>query len=175
MADYGCMGGPELIDAVGGLRLLPPRADRDAPIAVSWLNGAVGQQTMLMLGNPPSSISDTTVEKQEALIAEFLTSPDVIHWIIEISGQVVGAVWIHTEARPEVGMSELSLMIGDPSERGKGIGASAAELALGWAKESLRTDIAMRTILENTTSRRLILGLGGRPVGASYTDDDGLQ
>ncbi len=170
------MRGPDLADVAGRLRLVAPQVERDAPLGVEWLNGPAGHSTMLMLGNPPASLADTTLEDQERLVRGFISAQGELHWMIESEGRVIGAVWIHcVQTRAEVGAPELSLMIGDPEYRGRGLGKCAAELVLAWASKNLPSPVTMRTVVENEVSKNLILGLGGRPQGDVYKDQDGLK
>ena len=168
------MRGPLLVVPERNLRLLPPDVERDAPLSVVWLNGPSGRETMRLMGNDPGHITDTTLEAQRRLVAEFATQPGHINWMIESQGQVVGSIWIDTQASRWIGAPALSFMIGDPMARGQGIAKAVAQPVIEWARGHLPGALVARALTENILSQHIIASLDGMPDGEAYQDDHGL-
>lgn len=169
------MTGPDLASDDHSIRLIEPMLERDARLGVTWLNGSIGHESQRLMGNVPSEIKDTTLEQQQELVRRFIEQKNEINWMIEVDGSVVGSIWVHLEADKLVGAPSISVMIGDPMVRGRGVGRAAVRLVIDWARDELGVPLLMRALTDNVVSKALIVRLGGTQDGPVYRDDDDLE
>lgn len=157
------------------LRLIAPNVERDAPRGVQWMHGPDGHETQRLMGIPPQDIHNHTLEEEQELIASFVHGDDELVWMIESDGRVVGVVEVGMNIPPEEHGPSLSIMIGDVSARGKGIGSQAMSAVLHYLQEQGYGEVTARYLVSNSASAKMNEALGFVRVGGAYVDEDGLE
>jgi RimJ/RimL family protein N-acetyltransferase len=114
----------------GELRLIEP-AGEHAPLSLRWLREPeVGRY----MGADFSSVSAETEERR---VREILDGDDVYGWMIELDGQVIGAIEINrireSSGRAGARAASLSILIGDKRHWGQRIAPHAESAVLDWA------------------------------------------
>jgi RimJ/RimL family protein N-acetyltransferase len=159
------------------VELVAPNIDRDAPLGVKWLKGEVGKNTMILMGNPPDKIEQTTLNKERERVKGFIESENQKTWMIRFEGRIVGAVWLDldpTEWLP--GAPSIHIMIGDQNCRGKGVGTKAITAVIQNLKEEGRYDtLFSRHMTSNANASNLLTSLGFNKLGEPYLDKDQLE
>jgi RimJ/RimL family protein N-acetyltransferase len=158
------------------LYLVMPSVVRDAPIAVGWLEGDDGRETLRLMGNTDEYNKPTTLEKEQTRIRDFITSTDHTTWMMLYHDKPVGAVWVDRKPTDYLPFPSVHIMIGDPSARRKGIGQNAVETVIQLLKEEgLYDRLYSRHLLTNLAVAST-LGKGDfAKEGEPYTDKDGLE
>jgi RimJ/RimL family protein N-acetyltransferase len=167
----------ELATDIPGLRLVAPDPDRDAPFAVAWFRGEQGRQTLQLMGNPDKTITPTSLEKEKQTLRSFLelaTEGKQLTWMMRIADNTIGAVWVEFADTPYLPTPAISMMIGDVSMRGKGIGMATMKRVMEYLKEHGTHTLYARHLLTNTVSAGLLAAAGFHNLAAPY-EDDGLQ
>lgn len=166
----------ELVAPNQDIKLIRPDIERDAPLSVQWLTGATGRETLRLMGIPDKDNHGSTLELECERIGSFLADNSELDWMIEYNGHVVGAIWVHTKPTEYISAPAVSLMIGDPSVRGKGIGRNALRAAINWLFDEHKVlVIYARHLTTNVASQHLLHELAFQNDGQSYFDNDGLH
>ncbi len=169
----------ELATTKPGLRLVAPNVDRDAPFAMTWLEGDAGKQTLLLMGNPESKISAPSPDQEHKRIEKFLTlakENKQLTWMMRFGGKTIGAVWVDLQPTNHLPPPAIHIVVGDPSERGGGIGKAAVTAVIDYLKaKTNRTKLYSRYLTSNTGSIKLLSGFGFEHLGPAYLDEDGLE
>lgn len=157
------------------ITLISPDVDRDAPIATRWMAGEDGRQTQQSMGIPPQDIHEHTLAESRKLFEDFVSTQDEIVWMIQYKGEVGGIVEVSTKIAPEEHGPSLSIMIGDVSMRGKGIGTRVMRRVIEYLFAEGYPEVNARYLVDNDASRAMNASVGMREVGQAYVDDDGLE
>lgn len=166
---------PELITSDENIRLIMPNIERDAPTSVTWLEGDQGKETLRAMGVPEKDIIEPTLEGEEERINTMIESTHHIAWMIEQDGDVIGVAEVELEPTEYVDAPALSVMIGDPWERNKGVATTVLRSVIDWLHaEYENTFVYARHRSSNEASAQVLLKLGFEDDGAPYKDQDGL-
>lgn len=166
---------PDLITTDESIRLIEPNIERDAPLSVDWLEGEQGRETLAAMGVPEKDIHEPTLEGEEERIRELIESTHHVAWMIEFDGDVVGVVEIELEPTDYIDAPAISVMIGDPWARGRGIATASLRSAIDWLHaEYENIFVYARYRVSNEASAQMLLKVGFEEDGTTYTDSDGL-
>ena len=157
------------------VQLIEPDPRRDAPLGVRWLAGEQGRQTLRLMGVAEASNKATTLEQERRRVQSFLDRTDHFNWMIEVEGRVVGSIWVDLEPTRYVSAPTISVMIGDPSVRGRGVGSTAMRLVLDYLQGQGYPTVHARYLMTNDASRTMNERLGFRLDGQPYFDEDRLE
>lgn len=157
------------------VELVKPDIERDALLGVRWLAGADGRQTLRLMGVTDEHNQPTTLDQERKRVGDFLTGRAQYNWMIRSSGQIVGSVWVDLRPTQHIQAPAVSVMIGDYSVRGRGIGRLAVGSVLDYMRRQSYRAVYARFLEDNRASRALFMGLGFMLDGAAYTDEDGLK
>jgi len=156
------------------IRLVEPDINRDAELAVEWLNGELGHTTMLLMGNSEAVVNEilpTTLDKEAGRVKEFIEKDSQLNWMIEYGGKVVGSAWADIKKSDDLPAPSVHIMIGDPTMRGKGIGTSTISAILNHLEGRGDTTIYSRHIISNERADELLKSLGFKDFGTPYIRD----
>lgn len=168
------MIGPEQIIS-DDLRLIAPHVERDAPLGVGWMSGESGQATQNLMGIAPKEIHDHSLKEEQELVQYFIDTDEELVWMIEYRGRVIGAVEIGLKIPKEENGPSISIMIGEVTARGRGIGKKVMNMAMDYLQRSGYKEVNARYLLENSASKAMNAGLGFIKSGEPYVDEDGLK
>lgn len=163
------------LDCGNDLMLINPNVDRDAPIATKWMQGSVGQQTQRSMGIPPQDIHEHTLAESRDLFEDFISTQDEIVWAIQYKGRISGVVEVGMNIAPEEQGPSLSIMIGDVSMRGKGIGSRVMRRVIEYLFAEGYSEVNARYLINNDASRAMNKSVGMQETGRPYIDEDGLE
>lgn len=165
------------LDCGNDLMLINPNVDRDAPIATKWMQGSVGQQTQRSMGIPPQDIHEHTLAESRDLFEDFISTQDEIVWVIQYKGKIGGVIEVgmNRNIAPEEQSPSLSIMIGDVSLRGKGVGSRAMRRVIEYLFAEGYPEVNARYLIDNDASRAMNKSVGMQETGRSYVDEDGLE
>jgi RimJ/RimL family protein N-acetyltransferase len=157
------------------VRLVRPVVSRDSALSVRWLTGRQGRETLRMMGVPDDRIAPASLAEEAARIASFIDRTDQYNWMIELSGTIVGAIWVDLLPSAMLAAPAVSYLVGDLSARGKGVaGASLAVVTDFLSGEGFSAEHA-RALVTNDASARILLRAGFARAGDPYVDPgDGL-
>lgn len=157
------------------IELIELDAHRDAPLATGWINGPGGVKTLQLMGLlVPDDFKTTEVQEFERF-KQMQNDPNELAWMIEYDGLVVGIIEVHTAPFEGLQAPNISIMIGDTSARGKGIGTVAMEQAMERVRQLGYATLFARVLAHNAASLRMLQKLGFINDGEPYTDADGLH
>lgn len=158
------------------VRLIRPDVGRDAPLSVQWLAGESGRLTLQLMGVPDADNHETTLEAERDRIGSFLGNNGELDWMIAYDGRVIGAIWVHTESTEYIAAPAVSIMIGDPDVRGKGVGYNSLVAVTKWLFEDPNTTaVYARHLVANAASKQLLQRAGFVDDGEPYVDADNLH
>lgn len=157
------------------IQLIEPDVERDAPLSVQWLHGQIGRETLRLMGVVDKDITEPTLTAEQERIQSFLDRKDQLNWMIEVDGQVVGAIWVDLEPNGSVKAPGIHIMIGDPRMRGQRIGPQAMQLVIDYLYKQGHSTIYTRHHVGNTPVEKMSARLGFVPDGEPYVDSDGLE
>ena len=161
------------------LTLVNPDPDRDTPFAIDWFAGEAGIRTLQLMGNADAEITTTSYEKEHQIIEEFLDLEEAgqqLTWAVRYRDKTIGAVWIELFDTAAIPAPAVSIMIGDVSVRGEGLGAATVSSVLYYLKTETRyTKAYARHLLNNTASKKLLSQLGFVEFGEPYAEKNGLR
>lgn len=163
------------LDCGNDLMLINPNVDRDAPIATKWMQGSVGQRTQRSMGIPPQDIHEHTLAESRDLFEYFISTQDEIVWTIQYKGKIGGVVEVGMNIAPEEQGPSLSIMVGDVSLRGKGVGSRAMRRVIEYLFAKGYSEVNARYLIDNDASRAMNKSVGMQETGRSYVDEDGLE
>jgi RimJ/RimL family protein N-acetyltransferase len=156
------------------VELVPPEVERDAPLAVRWLEGDAGRDTLRLMGNPDASNRPSTLEEERERIKGFIASKEQLTWAISFRGKTVGAIWVNLTPAEHLAAPAVHIMIGDPETRGQGVGLSCIEAVIAYMKENGNQYLYSRHLVSNTAASKLLERAGFSEFDNIYTDADGL-
>jgi RimJ/RimL family protein N-acetyltransferase len=148
---------------------------RDAPLATAWINAPGGAQMLQLMGMLVPDDFTTTIIVESKRFQDILSDPSEIAQMIEVDGQVVGIVEMHTDPFEGLGAPNISIMIGDASARGKGVGTAAMQLAIAQLQSIGYKIVHARALTRNAPSLAMLKKLGFVNAGSPYVDDDKLS
>ena len=154
--------------------LVKPDPERDAPLGVAWLAGAEGRRTLKLMGVADELNQESTIEQERARIQAFLDGEDQYNWMISYHGRIVGAVWVDLKPTKHIPAPTVSIMIGNPSARGHGVGKAALAAVIDYLGALGQPELHARHLLTNQASHALLTALKFTPNGPPYSDSDGL-
>ena len=131
----------------------------DAGSLHRWLNDS---EVMWGWGAPDQTVSLVEVQRRiEGWLAEEATLGRPVALIVEtLEGAAAGLV-LFSRYEPEAGSTELSLLIGDPTTWGQGLGADALSAAVGVCFEGWRLHrVWLRAQMSNDRAHRLYRRVG---------------
>jgi RimJ/RimL family protein N-acetyltransferase len=156
-----------------------PDPERDAPFAVGWFASPHGKETLLKMGNPESSIKESTLEGEKETLAKFLQLEQEnkqLTWMIRADGKTIGAVWVEQEPTEHLAAPAVHLMIGDANYRGYGIGTAVIREMIEYAGSNLQAQtLFSRYLADNHAIAEVLRSLGFIHDGDIYMDDNGLE
>ncbi len=113
----------------GKLRLVKPSLEY-ASLSLKWLRDPEIGQYM------GADFSNVSLETEERRIQDILSSEDTYGWMIELDGQVIGAIEINRikKSSEEYGVKagNFSTLIGDKQQWGKRIATFAKRAVMSW-------------------------------------------
>lgn len=154
--------------------LVEPRVERDAQLGVEWLSAEMGRETLRLMGVADKNNTPTTLEQEKARVQSFIDRKDQLNWMIELEGQVIGAVWVDLQQNGSLPAPGVHIMIGDPAARGRGVGSAAFSIVTKYLQEIGYTQVFTRHLVGNSTAQSLAAKNGFVDIGEAYTDEDGL-
>jgi len=158
------------------LYLVKPNIETDPAISVGWLEGAVGRETLLLMGNTEANSTPSTLGDEQRRVREFITSIDRRTWSMRYQGKTVGAIWVDLKPNEYLHAPAIHIMIGDPNVRGKGIGqATMLRVIERLEQEGEHHQLHSRYVAENAGSAKLLAKVGFVNDGDKYEDIDGLR
>ena len=157
-------------------RLVMPVVSRDAQLSVQWLNGDQGRDTLRMMGVVEQLIRPATLDQETMRIASFIERQDQYNWMIEFEGHVVGSIWVDLRPAVTLGAPAVSLMIGDPTARRKGVGRLSLHAVTQFMFRQRASQVFARALVSNHRSARLLSCVGFAMLSEPYVGpDDGLH
>lgn len=160
------------------LELVPPDPERDTPFAMQWFTGNAGKQTLLLMGNPEHTITPTSYEKEYGILSSFVEmerSDEQLTWMMCMDDKTIGAIWVELKDSEYLAAPAISVMIGNPEYRGRGLGKIAMNSVIDFLKQNRDFSVLYaRRLVNNTGSAALLDSLGFVPEGEVYTDTDNL-
>lgn len=147
---------------------------RDAVFVADWINSPGGVETLQLMGIVVPDDYETTVLREFETLKQIQNSTNELAWMIEYDGLVVGIVELHIVPFEGLQAPNISIMIGDISARGMGIGTYAMQYAIEHTRQLGHKVLYARVLTTNTASIRLIKKLGFTNDGESYIDNDRL-
>ncbi|MDB5179155.1 MAG: hypothetical protein JWN01_1098 [Patescibacteria group bacterium] len=166
----------ELSTRLADLSLVRPNIEQDAPLAVKWLAGPAGRETLRLMGNTDEHNKPSTLEEEQVRMREFITATNQETWMIRFQDKVVGAVWLSLDATQYLLAPSIHIMLGDPSVRGQGIGGAVIKTLVERLKNGSQYEyLYSRYLTENAGSAKLLKNAGFTEDGQSYQDEDGLS
>ncbi len=156
--------------------LVQPDVERDAPIAVRWLEGDIGRNTLRLMGNDDEHNKPSTLEEERERIQGFLDATDQLTWMIRLQNKIVGTVWVNLIAAESVPGPSVHIMIGDPDARGHGVGGNTIASVIAYMKQTGEYDMLYsRHLTENERAAALLQESGFTKLGEPYEDQSGLN
>jgi RimJ/RimL family protein N-acetyltransferase len=165
----------ELKTKVPDLELLTPDVERDAPVAVKWLEGDVGRTTLKLMGNTDAENKPSSIEEERARVQGFLDSKNTLNWTISFRGKPVGAVWVDLEPTEYLEAPAVHIMIGDPDTRGHGVGQNSLQTVTDYLRQTGYHDVYSRHLIANEAAAHSLARIGFENHGKNYSDENGLN
>jgi len=165
----------ELPTSSPDISLVSPSIDRDAPIAVSWLAGEAGRNTLRLMGNNDEHNKPSTRKEEQARIQGFIESNDQLTWMIQLQDKIVGTVWVNTLDSDHIPGPAVHIMIGDSDARGRGVGKITISSIIDYLKSIGNYEyLYSRHLVANGPASRLLDDMGFVNMGPSYEDENSL-
>lgn len=149
--------------------------ERDAPLVTGWINAPGGAKMLQLMGMIVSDDFTTTVAAERKTLQSIVDDPNEIAWMIKIDGRVVGIVEAHIVPFEGLPAPNTSIMIGESTARGKGVGTAANLLMLDYLRKQHFETVYARVLTHNLVSLRMMGKLGFAKMDTPYSDDDGLN
>jgi RimJ/RimL family protein N-acetyltransferase len=165
----------ELQTSNPSVSLVAPDVDRDAALGVKWLDGDGGRQTLGLMGVEEEYNKPSSLEEEKERVQGFLENNNQFNWMINFNGEIVGAIWVDLESTEFINAPAVSLMIGDPEARGKGVGEAALKSVINFLREDGHDTILARHLTTNQASAGLLGKVGFQKDGNEYAGDDGFH
>ena len=158
------------------LVLARPNVERDAPLAVVWLKGDKGRDTLRLMGNTDEQNKPSTLKEEQDRIREFIISTTQLTWMLMFKNKTIGTIWVDLNNSAYLKGPSVHIMVGNNSDRGQGIGSAAVTAVVQYLKEEdARSIMYSRYIASNIGSKTLFAKLGFVQDGSEYKDNDGLS
>lgn len=157
------------------VRLVEPDVDRDAPTSLKWLEGAIGRNTLLLMGVSEKENTESSLDKEQERIKDFITKEDQLNWMIQLDDAIIGSIWVDLEPTEELPAPALHIMIGDPRARGQGVGLASTSAVIEYLKDQKVTQLYSRSLAKNSAASKLLDANGFQNLGDTYVDSDGLE
>ena len=158
-----------------GLLLVGPNIQKDPEVAVYWLDGAAGRETLRLMGNIDEHNKPSSVKAERERVRNFITSTDQRTWMLNYRGKAVGVIWVNLKSNENLQAPSVHLMIGDPDSRGLGIGHTSVRAVINLLREEGNYQMLYsRHLTQNKGSAKLLAKVGFTEDGAVYHDADGL-
>lgn len=157
------------------IELIEIDTKRDAPLTMSWINAPGGLEMLRLMGMIVPDNFKTSLEQETKTLQTIIDDQNEIAWMIELDGQVVGILEVHTvpfEGLPE---PNISIIIGDASIRGRGVGTDSMNIAIQKVSSLGYRQIYARVLTHNKASLRMLNKLGFENLNKPYTDKDDLN
>jgi RimJ/RimL family protein N-acetyltransferase len=168
--------GPTLATTNPKLVLVPPNVERDAPNGVEWLQGPAGRDTLARMGVTDANNHPSTLTEERARIADFIENRQHLAWMMRLNNKIVGVVEVSFKASEHVPLPSISIMIGDVSARGQGLGYAALTAVVEYLTKVRKfSRLYARYLTSNTDSEALFHRLDFHAYGDPYVDADGLS
>ena len=165
----------ELLTRSPDISLVSPSIERDAPIAVDWLAGEAGRNTLRLMGNTDEYNKPSTVQEEQSRIQGFIKSTDQLTWMIQLQDKIVGTVWVNTVDADHLPGPAVHIMIGDSGSRGKGVGKAAISSVIEYLKSTGNYEyLYSRHLVANEPANKLLVDMGFVNMGPSYKDENNL-
>jgi hypothetical protein len=165
----------QLSTSDSAVQLVEPNIERDAALGVSWLAGDSGRMTLKLMGVTDEDNRASTLNIERQRVAEFLRSKEQYNWMISASGKIVGSAWVDLKPTKYIQAPAISIMLGDPESRSKGIGGLVFKTVTEFLEKQGHGTIYARHLIENDVSKSLLARSGFVTDGEQYTDGDGLR
>jgi len=166
----------QLSTELSDLILVRPNIINDGKIAVGWLAGPSGRDTLRLMGNTDQQNKPSTLDEENQRVRDFVTATDKVFWSMRYKDETVGVVWLDLDASEYLSAPSVHLMIGNPVTRGKGVGTAAVKTIIAVLKLQDNNEfLYSRYLMENAGSKRLLNACGFINDGAAYADKDGLN
>lgn len=160
---------------LANLLLVGPNIVTDPSLAVPWLEGDAGRETLRLMANTAENNQPSTLQDEQQRIRDFVTSVTQRTWMLNYAGNTVGAIWLDLQPTEYLLAPSIHIMIGNPSVRGQGIGEAAVRaIAALVAQEGAHKTLYSRYLLQNAGSAGLLAKVGFTKAGDMYEDADGL-
>jgi RimJ/RimL family protein N-acetyltransferase len=154
------------------VRLVKPNLERDPPLSVAWLADPHGRQTLQLMGVMDSLNQASNLEQETRRVQGFLENPGQYNWMIQFRDHIVGSVWVDRYDSKKIKAPTISIMVGDPSARGQGIGQAVLQAVIDYLHAEGHQVIYACHTSANQASADLLRRLGFQPDGPPYTDPD---
>ena len=158
------------------LILVGPNILTDPEVAVPWLEGEAGRDTLRLMGSTEEHNKPSTINEEEQRVRSFVTSTNQRTWMLNYQDKTVGAIWVDLKLSDYLSAPSIHLMIGDPKVRGFGIGRAAVLAVINLlSEEGTNKVLYSRHLVENLGSAKLLAKIGFTKAGDAYYDSDGLE
>lgn len=155
--------------------MITPEVERDAPLGFEWRSGEAGRESRRLMGMPEPDIAPPVLDTEEARIEDFLDRSDLLAWMIEVDGEVVGTAEVHLKDSAYLPAPWVTVFIGETASRGSGVGTTVLRAVIAWlAQEKGEEMIFARYRLGNEASAQMLLKAGFEDDGNPYTDTRGI-
>ncbi len=167
---------PRLKTKNPNIELVEPDIERDAPIAVNWLAGDIGRQTLRLMGNTDKNNKPSSLDEEKARIKGFIESEEQLTWMISLHENIIGTIWVLTDDTEYVSGPSIHFMIGDPDARGHGAGRAATQAVIDYLREEGKYQhLFSRHLMVNEGAKKLLESCGFEKLEEPYEDSDGLS
>jgi RimJ/RimL family protein N-acetyltransferase len=156
------------------LKLISIDPRRDSELAESWINAPGGARMLQLMGLLVPDNYKTTISSEFNRLTEIVNNPNEDSWMIEFNGVIIGIVMLDKKGNPEISAPNVSIMIGDASLRGQGIGSKVINVIIKKCINNKYKVLYARTLTHNEISQKMLKKVGFIPYGPIYTDEDGL-
>ncbi len=117
-----------------------------------------------------TDFANSSLKSEQNRLREILNNQNEYHWMIELNGNIIGNVSLHSIAQASknnvVKTGIPAILIGDKNYWRKGIGSSVLKAVIHWAfTEADFKLITARVLQENLASQKNLEKLGFKPDG----------
>lgn len=156
-------------DYSGGSLKLRRHSLAFAQSSLDWVNDPDVRQFM------GADFSHVSLQTELKRIREILANKDEYHWAIDYKGIIIGSVTLHDireqSKQCRCKAASLTVLIGYPNARKKGIASASMRAVLAWAFEEGGFEmVTARALRENVASIRTLEKLGFLPNGTEPYD-----
>jgi RimJ/RimL family protein N-acetyltransferase len=157
------------------ITLVAPDVERDAPLAVAWLEGDIGRSTLKLMGNDDAHNKPSTLDEEKERVQSFIDAKDQLTWMIRLQDKVVGTVWVNLTATEYLPGPSVHIMIGDPEARGHGVGGNTINAVIDYLRQTNQYDtLYSRHLTSNERAGKLLADSGFEQLNQPYNDHSHL-